>query len=134
MNDLIPSNRLAERRDFVNLGILFLICLTIGVYLILTTVLIANDGVFYIERAQAFSSDPIRIIEGRPFGYPFLIYMAHKVAGLFSASSVYSWIYSAQSVSLLCRLIALGPLYFIGKYFVGGRKAFMGIFILVILP
>ncbi|MHC4687838.1 MAG: ArnT family glycosyltransferase, partial [Planctomycetota bacterium] len=130
-----PSEQVVKKQDFIHLAVLLTIALGIGVYLIATTVLIAKDGVFYIERAQNFSNDPIGIIKAHPPGYPFLIFIAHKFVGLFSnSSSTQSWIYSAQSITLLCRLLALIPLYFIGKLLVGGRKSFWAVLILVILP
>jgi len=111
------------------------IALVIGVYLIATTVLIAKDGVFYIERAQQLSSDPINIIKRHPPGYPFLILMTHKLVTLFSNnSSVFTWIYSAQSITLLCWLLALIPLYFIGKLLVGSKNSFWALLILIFLP
>ena len=128
-------NRLVRKQDLVHIAILLTIALGIGVYLIATTVLISKDGVFYIERAQKFSSDPVSVIKGHPFGYPFLIFMAHKLVTLFSnSSSVHTWIYSAQGVTLLCRLAALIPLYFIGKFLVGSKKSFWAVLIIVILP
>ncbi len=54
------ANRLIEKRDLIHLAILLAIALGIGIYLIATTVLIAEDGLFYIKRAQKFPSDPIR--------------------------------------------------------------------------
>lgn len=125
-----------ERKDdATNLLILIFIASLLGVYLITTTVLIADDGVYYIELAQKFSSDPVGVIKGHPFGYPFLIFIAHKFVTLFSnSSSVYSWIYSAQSITLLCRLLAIIPLYFIGKEFVGRKLSFWAILVLIVLP
>ncbi len=130
-----------HKDDVINLVILILIASVLGVYLIATTVLIdttvliAKDGVYYIERAQKFSSDPVGIIKGHPPGYPFLIFIAHKFVTLFTDnSSVFTWIYTAQSVTLLCRLIALIILYFIGKFLVGSKRSFWAILILIILP
>lgn len=124
-----------HKEDAINLFILIFIASSLGIYLIATTVLIAKDGVFYIERAQKFSSDPIGIIKAHSPGYPFLIFAAHKFVSLFSNnSSVYSWIYSAQSVNLLCRVLALVPLYFIGKLLVGSRNIFWALVILILLP
>jgi len=124
-----------SKSDAINLLILISIASLLGVYLISTAVLISKDGVFYIERAQQFPSNPVGIIKAHPPGYPFLIFIAHKFAGLFSnSSSAQSWIYSAQSITLLCRLLALTALYFIGKILVGSRKSFWAVFILIILP
>ncbi len=49
------NERLIEKRDLIHIAILAAIALVIGVYLIATTVLIAKDGVSYIELAQQFS-------------------------------------------------------------------------------
>ncbi len=124
-----------HKDDVINLVILILIASILGVYLIATTVLIAKDGVYYIERAQKLSSDPVGIIKGHPPGYPFLIFAAHKFVILFTDNpSVFTWIYTAQVVTLLCRLIALIVLYFIGKFLVGSKRSFWAILILIILP
>ena len=130
------ANRLVKKRDLIHLTILSAIALGIGIYLIATTVLISKDGVLYIELAQKFSNDPIGIVKSRyPFGYPFLIFISHKFVTLLSnSSSVQTWIYSAQGVNLLCRLLALIPLYFLGKLLVGGKNSFWAVLILVILP
>jgi hypothetical protein len=129
------ENRLIGKRDLVYIVILAAIALAIGVYLTTTTVLIAKDGVFYIERAQKLSIDPVAVIKAHPPGYPFLIFVAHKFVSLFSnSSSVQGWIYSAQGATLLCRLLALIPLYLIGKLLVGGKNSFWALLILIFLP
>lgn len=129
------QKRIERKQDIIHLAILVAIALVIGVYLIATTVLISKDGVFYIERAQKFSSDPIGIIKGHPFGYPFFIYAAHKIVSFFTNnSSIYIWIYCAQGVNLLLRTLTFIPLYFIGKMLVGGRKSFWALLILTVLP
>lgn len=128
-------NQLTRKQDLVHTVILVALALVIGVYLIVTTVLISKDGVFYIERAQKFSSDPIGIIKGHPFGYPFLIYTANKIVSFFTdGPSIYGWIYCGQGVSLLCRTVAIIALYFTGKMLVGGRNSFWAILILIFLP
>ena len=129
------AGRLVEKHDLAYILILLAIALGIGTYLIVTTVLIAKDGVIYIERAEQFSSNPIGTIKAQLPGYPFLIFIAHKYAALFSnGSSAQSWIYSAQSITLLCRVLSLIPLYFIGKLLVGPRRSFWGLLILIMLP
>jgi len=128
-------NSLIEKNDIINISIILTIALAIGIYLIATTVLITGDGVFYIGQAKGFSEDPMAVIKGHPFGYPFLIFLSHKFATLFSSSSsAYSWIYSAQAVNLICRVLSLIPLYFIGKMLVGSRHSFCGLLILIMLP
>jgi len=129
------ANLLAKKQDLIHLAILLVIALVIGVYLITKTVVVTKDGVWYIEQAKSFSNEPLYVIKGRPFGYPFLIFAAHKlISSLSGGSSLFTWIYSAQSITLLCRLLALIPLYFIGKLLVGSRRSFQAILILIILP
>lgn len=125
-----------ERRgDLVNLLILISIASTVGTYLIATTVLIAKDGVFYIELAQKISSDPLGVIKGFPFGYPFLIFISHKFTTLFNnIPSTYMWIFSAQAITLLCRVLSFVALYFVGKILVGRRNSFLALLILCFLP
>jgi len=123
------------RQDFIYVAILMAIALTIGIYLVVTTVMISKDGVFYIELAQELTTEPAKITKAHPPGYLFLILMSHKFVNLFTDnSSNLIWIYSAQSITLLCRLLAIIPLYFIGKLLVGSRNSFLALFILTILP
>jgi hypothetical protein len=129
------ENRLIEKRDIIHLVVLVVIALAIGIYLIATTVLISKDGVFYIERAQQFTSNPIEIIQKHPPGYPFLILSAHKFVAAFSDNtSNQIWIYSAQSITLLCRLFAIIPLYFMGKLLVSSKNSFWAMLILIFMP
>jgi len=114
--------------------LLFAISLLLGIYHIATTVIIAKDGVSYIRQAQNFPVNPVEVIKGQPFGYPFLIFLTHKLLTLFTAASIRTWIYAAQSTSLLCKLLSLIPLYFIGRLFVGTRKTLLAILFLVVLP
>jgi len=125
----------SHQEDAVNLIILLFIAFLLGIYLIATTFLIADDGVYYIKQAQKFSSDPRIVIISHPPGYPFLIFIAHKFVMLFKGSlSILVWTYSAQSITLLCRLLAIIPLYFIGKLLVGSRNSFWALLILILLP
>ena len=68
-------------------------------------------------------------------GYPFLIAAAHKIAKIGQDdSSLWSWIYSAQAVALIFRLLTVVLLYFVGKKIVGQRFSFWAILILIVLP
>lgn len=122
--------------DLSYLVILVFLSLGIGLCLIYTTVLIAEDGVDYIESARNFSHRPAEEIRSkRPFGYPFLIFLAHKTIKSFGLNdSVSHWIYTAQGVTLLCRTLSLIPLYWIGKILVGPRRSFWALLILILLP
>jgi len=124
------------RQDTINIIILAAIALAIGVYLIATTILINKDAVVYIEQTKNFPGHPSLFARGPyPPGYPFLIYVSHGIVTLISNSvSVEAWIYSAQSVSLLCRVLSLIPLYFIGKSLVGARNSYFALLILIFLP
>lgn len=129
------ANRLIGKRDLIHLAILLATATGIGVYLIATTVLVCRDGTFYIHLARKLSTSPVNVIRAHPAGYPFLIFATHRIVALFAdGTSLYSWIYSAQCVNLLCRLLALVALYFIGRLLVGSRHSFWGLLILVFLP
>lgn len=140
---IAAADNSSDNRDKLYLTIVLSIAAIIGIYLIVTTVLIAKDGVSYIHYAKALSSSPLEIIrdcsdyaprEYTP-GYPFLILFAHKAANLFGQySSALSWVYAGQGITLLCMILSLVPLYFIGKLLVGARNAFWGLLILVFLP
>lgn len=135
MINKIRKDGLIEPQDLKRLAILLSVALAIGVYLIITTVLISRDGVFYIEQAQQLSHNPIEIIKNHPPGQPFLILLAHKFVSFFvDNTSNQTWIYSAQSITLLCRLLAIIPLYLIGKLLVGSKNSFWAVMILSILP
>lgn len=125
-----------RNQDFIHLKILLGIAFVLGTYLIVTTVLVSKDGIHYIERAQEFPENPFGHNKREAFGYPLLIFATHKLVTLFSGgfSSGPMWIYSAQSITLLCRLIAIIPLYFMGKLLVGSRRSFWAILILIVLP
>lgn len=123
------------KQDCIYISILLTITLIIGIYLIATTVLINKDGVLYIEQAKSFSNLLVGLRGIYPPGYPFLIYIGHRIFNLFNDSqAVETWIYSAQSISLLCRVFSLIPLYFIGKLLVGPRESYLGLLILIFLP
>lgn len=138
MTTLAPereTKHIVQRYDVVNLLILLFAASVLGIYLIATTAVISKDGVMYIELAKVFSTEPMRVVKERFFGYPLLIHTAHKIALAFGAgSSVLTWIYAAQSITLLCRILTLIPLYFIGKLLVGSKWSFWAVLILIILP
>ena len=121
--------------DVLRLAFLMGLCSIIGVYLILTTTLITKDGAFYIEQAKQIAQDPSGVCRRYPPGYPFLIWASHAVASRFAeGDSPLLWAYSAQAVTLLCRVLTLIPLYLLGRLLVGSVSSFWALFVLVILP
>jgi hypothetical protein len=127
----------SRSRTIIHISILLTVAFCIGVYLISTTVLIAKDGITFIEYARGLETSPIEVMKNKyqhP-GYPFLIVVAHKIAEAgHKGSSTQSWIYSAQAVTLVFRLLALVMLYLVGKKIVGERFSFWAILILILLP
>jgi hypothetical protein len=126
-----------KSKDIIYISILLTVALCVGAYLISTTVLIAKDGVTFIEYAKKLESAPIETMknEYQHPGYPFLILTAHRIAKIASAgSSLWSWIYCAQVIALIFRLFAVVVFYFVGKEIVGPRFSFLAILVLILLP
>ena len=126
-----------ENRDFLNVSVLLLIALCIGIYLIATTAIIAKDGVTFIEYAKQLEIAPAKTIiaQDQHPGYPWLILTSHKVMdSLHENTSVLSWIYCAQSITLIFRLLAITVLYFIAQHLFGTRLSFWCVLILILLP
>jgi len=117
--------------------ILSIVILSVGIYVVSSTVMIARDGVVYINISREMADDTLNAVDEtvQPPGYPFLIYLMHKTMGLFyGTESLQGWIISAQTVSLVSKLVAAIMLYFIGGYFVGFQWSFYGVLILNLLP
>jgi hypothetical protein len=128
-------NRGQIKSGVLHLVLLIGLCSAIGAYLILTTSLITKDGVFYIEQARLIATDPVAVCRRYPPGYPFLIWAGHRVASFFAeGDSPARWACSAQTVTLLCRVLALIPLYLLGRRLAGAANSFWALFVLVILP
>ncbi len=126
-----------QNKDITYILILTAVTFCIGIYLIATTTIISKDGVTFIEYAQNLVSDPINtILEGYQHpGYPFLILAVYRIIEAVAAgSSFWGWIYSAQFVSLVFRVLAIIILYLLGKKFIGQKLSFWGMLILILLP
>jgi len=118
--------------------LLVLLCITLvlGIYMVATTVVIAKDGVLYIERAQQLTTQFTKVLNANePFGFPALIFGAHWLFTVSTESdSNIQWILSGQLCVFFCRFLAVGVLYFFGKALFDRRQAFWGILILIFLP
>ncbi|MFA5239544.1 MAG: glycosyltransferase family 39 protein [Phycisphaerae bacterium] len=133
----IANEQSGRSKAIIHISILLAVAFCVGAYLIGTTVLIAKDGTTFIEFARDLETSPIKAMESsyQHPGYPFLIITAHKIAEAWQdGSSMQDWIYSAQAVSLVFRLLAIVMLYFVGKKIVGQRFSFWAVLILILLP
>ncbi|NLH17891.1 MAG: hypothetical protein GX455_15045 [Phycisphaerae bacterium] len=129
MDDKTPAS-IVGWKSWVLLG---LAVLAIGLYLIATTVLIAEDGIPYIRRAQQCTSDIGRAFQIPGIGYPFLISVVHSLFYPDSTLAI-GWIISAQGTTLGCRFAALLLLYGIARRWIGRRQSFMAMLALAFLP
>ncbi len=131
------DEQLSRSRAAIHISILLGVAFCIGIYLVSTMVLISKDGITFIEYAKNLEISPLKTVE-REYqhpGYPILITAAHKIAKIgHNGSSLQSWIYSAQSVALIFRLLSVLLLYLLGKKIVGERFSFWAILILILLP
>ena len=126
-----------KNRDFINVSILLTVAVFVGIYLIITTAIIAKDGVTFIKFAKQIEAAPIKTMvnEFQHPGYPLLILSAHKATQFLHQNiSILSWIYCGQSITLIFRLLAITTLYFIGKQLFGAKLSFWGVLILILLP
>jgi hypothetical protein len=137
MHIKMTDEQSSRSRAIIHISILLAVAFCVGIYLVSTTILIAKDGTTFIEYARNLETSPIEAMksEYQHPGYPFLIVVAHKIAKIgHSGSSLWSWIYSAQAVALIFRLLTVVLLYFVGKKIVGERFSFWAILILILLP
>lgn len=126
-----------EQSSSIHISILLAVAFCVGIYLASTAVLIARDGITFIEYARNLEVSSLKTIksEYQHPGYPFLITAAHKIVKTgYDGSSLWSWIYSAQAAALIFRLLAVASLYFVGKKLVGQKFSFWALLILVLLP
>ncbi len=132
---MIPDR--VKDSSITHLIILLSVTLGIGIYLVTTTVLIAKDGVTYIEYARRLAVSPIDGMRSSRLspGYPYLIHLFHKLMSMFGGgSSSEGWLKSAQWISLLGRVVSVVALYIVGRLLVGARRSFWGVLILAVLP
>ncbi len=131
------SGQSVARQDIVHLSILLAVGLAVGVYLICTAVVIAKDGVTFIEYARNLQTAPTETMveEAQHPGYPFLILTAHRIVEIVhDRSSLWTWLYSAQGAALTFRLLGIAAIYGLGRVLVGPGRSFLATLILVLLP
>jgi hypothetical protein len=122
-------------RDGLNLAVLVVLAVVLGIYLAAGNAWISRDGVLYINMAKTLAHDPLRTVRTYPAGYPFLLYLAHRIGTFLGAGETpAAWVASSLAVTVLFRLMALIPLYLLARLLVGSRKGFWAVLILIVLP
>lgn len=113
-----------------------LVCLGIGIYLILSTVLISKDGVTFIQYAQKLSTCPrdILLTEDQHPGFPFIIVIFHQALRFVIDCPFSRWILSAQIASLFFKTLTIAALYFWGRSITDAQTSFRGLIIFLFLP
>ncbi|MCL5281644.1 MAG: glycosyltransferase family 39 protein [Planctomycetes bacterium] len=123
------------KSDVLCLGILMGLCLPIGIHQVRKLALINPDGVLYIDLGHRLPEDYVGVARRYPPGYPLILWAAHAAATrMVGHDFPMLRLYSALGVTLLCQMLALIPLYFLGKLFLGARRSFWALLILVFLP
>ncbi|MFC1781565.1 glycosyltransferase family 39 protein [Planctomycetota bacterium] len=125
------------KQDIKYISILAAIALCVGIYLIATTVVIAKDGVTFIEYAGKLEISPKQTMktEDQHPGYPAIISGVYR--GVFSNvenGSISGRIYAAQAGALFYRLCAVFIIYLIARQIVGAKSGFVAVLILILLP
>ena len=130
------------KKDVLRLFILASFAGIIGVWGIINTAMISRDGVFWVENARALeASESISgcfraaMSEIENPGLPLMIFGWYRLLSrLGLGRSNLDWVLAGQTLVLLCRILSLVPLYYLGKLLVGRRHAFWAILILIFLP
>jgi 4-amino-4-deoxy-L-arabinose transferase-like glycosyltransferase len=125
----VPSKLDLKKEDSKNLIILFSFGLLLRLYAFSQISMIANDGAFqYIPVAKLFYHGDYLQALLRPQLplYPFLISLLAHVTGDFEVAG--------QLISIIFSLMALCPLYLIGRLLFGSRPAFWTAVLYLINP
>ncbi len=122
-------------KNWGKITLLMVIAGVIGVYHLVTTVLIEKDAVFYIEFAQSFHDGFGRALEDNRFGYPLMLYFAQSLYEMFfEIDSVQEVLNVSQIFTFMFRLASIIPLFYLGKRFIGADKTFIALLVLIFLP
>lgn len=125
----VPSRFGFEKEDKRNLIILFAIGVCSRLYAFCAFFMISNDGAFqYIPVAKLFyHGEYLQALQQPQLPlYPFLISLLSHITGNFELSG--------QLISIIFSLLALFPLYLIGKSLLGPRAGFWATILYLVNP
>lgn len=135
VDDGLLSDRVPWQADALRLGLLAGLCLLIGIRQFQIQAVVNLDAIFYISQAQRLPEHWAEVARRYPLGYPWILWAAHQAArAAMGHDSPLFWLHVGQGVTLLCRILALVPLYFLGRLLVGAEKSFWALLILLVLP
>ena len=123
-----------RKRAAVHIGLLAAMAAAMGLYHLRTTVVISPDGVLYVEMARDLLQGQAPRGPRVPPGYPAMVAAAGALVGLDGQDARRDWALTAQSVTLLCRVLSIVPLYLLYRRFIGGRGALAAMAIMLTLP
>ncbi|MHC4744530.1 MAG: ArnT family glycosyltransferase [Planctomycetota bacterium] len=132
-----PLEQSSAKQDAAHLAIILAIGLFVGIYLIVTAVVISEDGAAFVQFARNLRASPVETMLQEPQhpGYPYLILATANIAEVFcQADTLSAWVYSAQAVTLTFRLAAIVLIYYMGKLLVGPKPGFVAALLLIVLP
>jgi hypothetical protein len=128
--------RLRHKEQWLHGAILSLLSLGIGIYLLVSMVIIAKDSVLFIQYAQRLPLSPCQtmLTEYQHPGYPFLIFIFHSLVSGLISSPFYGWILSAQTAAVFFKTLAVLVLYLWGNSITDSKASFWGVIIFLFLP
>ncbi|MHC5089254.1 MAG: hypothetical protein ACYSOT_06560, partial [Planctomycetota bacterium] len=113
------------------------LCLSIGIYKIVTMACVSNDSVAFMEFSTSLKKNAgaaIKANDQHP-GYPAIILASEKILSLPGFNSTLnSRILAAQAVTLFCRAVAILFLYHIYLFFGNKKEALVITIIAILVP
>ncbi len=108
--------------------LIILLAFAVRLYVMFHTVVIANDGVIYIEMAKLFEAGRFEtsLIANYPPLYPIMILGMHHV--------IEDWVLAGQTVSIIFSCLLLLPLYAMTRRFFNARIALLSVFFAALSP
>ena len=132
---LRPPVPLTPRQELRFMAVMVALTAGLGLYLLLTSVLIADDGVYHIRQAQRLMDSGGKPPEINFLGYSWLVARAWRLATTLGAGpGGPTWIYTAQAVALFCRVLAVLVFYRLGRILVEPKDCLVGMVVLIALP
>jgi 4-amino-4-deoxy-L-arabinose transferase-like glycosyltransferase len=108
--------------------LIIILAFLIRLYMVFHTVVIANDGVIYIEMAKLLAAGNFEtsLIANYPPLYPIMIWGMHHIIG--------DWVLAGQAVSVIFSCLLILPLYAMIRGFFNARIALLSALFVALNP